>query len=102
MAQPNENDLSTKFSTLNVNAMVFVPSFCSQPSATLSENESAPEQSSPTPDVGGDDVPAIVPEVTGTPSEEIATTTTATPTELTEDKTPENPGERELVLHMCL
>lgn len=30
MAQENDTDLSTKFSTLNVNAMEFVPSFCMQ------------------------------------------------------------------------
>lgn len=109
MAQPNESDLSTKFSTLNVNAMEFVPSFCSsQPSATPSgETESPPEQLSPTIDVEvaavDSDVPpppppTTVPEPTGTPSEELTTiTTTATTTELIDDKTPENPGERERI-----
>lgn len=95
MAQPNEGDLSTTFSTLNVNAMEFVPSFCSsQPSATPAPtDEPTPDQPSPTADVGGDDNDATtVPEPTGTPSEDI-TTTTATTTELIEDKTPENPGE---------
>lgn len=103
MAQPNESDLSTKFSTLNVNAMEFVPSFCSsQPSATPSaETESPPEQLSPTIDVEvavDSDVPppTTVPEPTGTPSEEL-TTTTATTTELIDDKTPENPGESERI-----
>lgn len=94
MAQPNESDLSTTFSTLNVNAMEFVPSFCSsQPSPSPAATETTTEQSSPTTDVATDDIPNTVPEATGTISEEI-TTTTATTTEPIEDKTPENPGER--------
>lgn len=96
MAQPNESDLSTTFSTLNVNAMEFVPSFCSSqpsPSPSATETTPPPEQSSPTTDIATDDTPNTVPDATGTISEEI-TTTTATTTETIEDKTPENPGER--------
>lgn len=43
MAQENENDMTAKFSTLNVNAMEFVPSFgiCQERKTTNEEpNES--------------------------------------------------------------
>lgn len=72
MAQENDNDLNTSFSTLNVNAMEFVPNFGSTfctptPTATkmnTDENEDA-----------------------------ISTPTAAIPTETISDKTPENAGE---------
>lgn len=41
MAQENDTDLSTKFSTLNVNAMEFVPSFCVQQSTTTTATATA-------------------------------------------------------------
>lgn len=41
MAQENDTDMSTKFSTLNVNATEFVPSFCVQQSTTTTAEETA-------------------------------------------------------------
>lgn len=64
MAQDGENDMNTSFSTLNVNAMEFVPSFCTPPTINTDEND----QIIPTPII-------------------------AAPTEIISDKTPENVGE---------
>lgn len=65
MAQENESDMNTSFSTLNVNAMEFVPSFCT-----------------PTTKMNTDDVEETIP-----------TSIAATPTETISDKTPENVGK---------
>lgn len=76
MAQENDTDLSTKFSTLNVNAMEFVPSFCvpsSTTTTTATETETETETATAT---------AVV-----APTEE-----TAAPTEVPAANTPENPG----------
>lgn len=66
MAQENDSELATKFSTLNVNAMEFVPSFCT---ATPPTNTTT---------------------ATGADDEENRTMATATTTELVAEKTPEN------------
>ncbi|KAJ6647828.1 Eukaryotic peptide chain release factor GTP-binding subunit ERF3A, partial [Pseudolycoriella hygida] len=63
MAQENDNDMNTSFSTLNVNAMEFVPSFCTAPSPTINTDES---------------------------EQKITTAIVATATEIISDKTPEN------------
>lgn len=57
--QENSTDLSATFSTLNVNAMEFVPSFCSPPSASSggaeatssSPNASTPDEKTPSEEV---------------------------------------------------
>lgn len=38
----DSNDVSTKFSTLNVNAVEFVPSFCNKSSESNDNSESSP------------------------------------------------------------
>lgn len=78
MAQDNDSDMSTTFSTLNVNAMEFVPSFVVQ---------DRPEETgttAPPPAPTEDPVP---PAATASPAK--------TPTkEVIEDKSPENPGKK--------
>lgn len=71
MAQENDTDLSTKFSTLNVNAMEFVPSFC-VPSSTTTTTATETE--------------------TETETAVVQTEETAAPTEVPAANTPENPG----------
>lgn len=44
MAQENDTDMPTKFSTLNVNAMEFVPSFCTDRVATAAPTETLNEK----------------------------------------------------------
>lgn len=44
MAQENDSDMATKFSTLNVNAMEFVPSFCTDRTATAAPTETLSEK----------------------------------------------------------
>lgn len=94
MSQENESDLSTTFSTLNVNAMEFVPSFCVPPATATESPQSTPKPA---------DVESS-PVVSLTPTEELTTLTataiaTATPTDIIEDKTPENPGKQLLIHH---
>ena len=85
MAQENDSELNTSFSTLNVNAMEFVPSFCTVPTAPTTEE--TPPPAAATAAV----VAAVVPEEpTSTP----ATATTPTSTTAGE-KTPENAGKYE-------
>lgn len=70
MAQDNDNDMNTSFSTLNVNAMEFVPSFTSStaptPPSTINTDEN---------------------------DQTITTPIAAIPTETISDKTPENVGK---------
>lgn len=68
MAQDNDNDMNTSFSTLNVNAMEFVPSFCTAPTAPSTINTDENDQT-------------------------IITPIAAIPTETISDKTPENVGK---------
>lgn len=90
MAQ--ENDINTKFSTLNVNAMEFVPSFASSGPVTAAPAAEDSEAAVP---------PATVPDSSPTdeelPAESVPAAATpvgtATPTEVLEDKSPDNPGK---------
>lgn len=66
MAQDNDSDMNTSFSTLNVNAMEFVPSFCTAPTATINTDEN---------------------------DQTITTPIAAIPTETISDKSPENVGK---------
>lgn len=92
MAQQEGNsDLSTTFSTLNVNAMEFVPSFCS--------NVQSPAAASATAASGDASVEAVTPDQAPTPKEESLTktdedqpATVVVPTEPIDDKSPDNPG----------
>jgi hypothetical protein len=52
MAQENSSDLSTKFSTLNINAMEFVPSFRTSTSEN-SEDPITEEVAEKTPEING-------------------------------------------------
>lgn len=99
MAQQEGNsDLSTKFFTLNVNAMEFVPSFCGNaPSAAAPDSEAA-TATAPT---ANEAVDESVPEPDNTPkSQDVSPTKTndelpvsvPAPTELMDDKSPDNPG----------
>lgn len=91
MAQEGSSDLSMKFSTLNVNAMEFVPSFCTN----------APSAAAPTTDSPEDQPPIEKPTVASEPtSQDVSPTKTdeeppvpvAAPTESIDDKSPDNPG----------
>lgn len=100
MAQPNESDFAKKFSTLNVNAMEFVPSFCSSqtsapspPSTTttpaeaeaaaaaVTETQSTPDEPSPIVDNsvgdggGGGDVATATPTVADVVAEDVSAVT---------------------------
>lgn len=101
MAQPNESDFAKKFSTLNVNAMEFVPSFCSSqtsapspPSTTttpaeaeaaaaaaVTETQSTPDEPSPTVDNsfgdggGGGAVATATPTVADVVAEDVSAVT---------------------------
>lgn len=91
MAQQSD-DVSTTFSTLNVNAMEFVPSFCSppnaadsttsEPSAAATEKTDSP-QKSPTKEAAPDE------PTSGSSNEE----NIAVIADILNDKTPENPGD---------
>lgn len=82
MAQQNESDLSMKFSTLNVNAMEFVPSFVQDRGATAPTEDT---QSPPQP-VSAEDSPA--------PAEKQASPAKTPTNDVIEDKSPENPGKK--------
>lgn len=94
MSQEGNSDLSTKFSTLNVNAMEFVPSFCSNVPPTAVSTDSAAAATSA-------EVPAVETTRSETPisrntsptkTDEEQPTPVAVPTELFDDKSPDNPG----------
>lgn len=88
MAQQNDGDLSSKFSTLNVNAMEFVPSFCLPAAPSAAEEDVSSEEPSPT----VESAPAEPKSAAETPTDDVAAIT-ATPTQTADDKTPENQGE---------
>lgn len=79
MAQENESDMSSTFSTLNVNAMEFVPNF-SQPDRVVPE---------PT---GTDSPPPAPLDDTTTPAKTASPAKTPT-NDVIEDKSPINPGK---------
>lgn len=66
MAQDNDTEMNATFSTLNVNAMEFVPSFCTAPTPTINTDEN---------------------------DQTITTPIAAIATEIISDKTPENVGK---------
>lgn len=101
MAQQEGNsDLSTKFSTLNVNAMEFVPSFCTNtPASGTGENEATAPTAA---EAAGTPVKESAVESDNTPMSQDASPTktnaeppvsvTAATTEPIDDKSPDNPG----------
>lgn len=96
MSQENSSDLSTKFSTLNVNAMEFVPSFASATpapaAAPVAASDAVPSPATESP------IPTPIPvetpteDLSPTKSDSEAKPVTATPLENVQDKSPENPG----------
>lgn len=95
MAQENESDFSSKFSTLNVNAMEFVPSFCSPTPPTNTTTTTAAVAAAPVPEPSPS--PPLVEAAATTigtedSGEEERTMATAATTEIITDKTPENAG----------
>lgn len=93
MAQEGNSDLSTKFSTLNVNAMEFVPSFCtnSPPSATApAEDAATVEEPAPVEPAVQDASPTKT-ETEPPVSESVSEAATTQPIA---DKSPDNPGTR--------
>lgn len=94
MAQEGNSDLSTKFSTLNVNAMEFVPSFCSSLPPTASST-AAPNPDTPTETTTEEIKPSEVPssqDASPTKTDDEQPTSVAAPTESIDDKSPDNPG----------
>lgn len=99
MAQQEDNsDVSMKFSTLNVNAMEFVPSFCTNtPASETPEGEAtAPAPAAATPV----DESGVEPVNTPKSQDASPTKTNAEPpvsvaatTEPLDDKSPDNPGK---------
>lgn len=96
MAQEGNSDMSTKFSTLNVNAMEFVPSFGMTPTAP-------PTNVSP-PDAAPTDAPTESPvtetapvesksqDASPTKTDEEQPVSVAAASESIDDKSPDNPG----------
>lgn len=103
MAQEGGSDFASKFSTLNVNAMEFVPSFCTAASAT--PPSPPPPTNTTTTTVANTAEPAAAIPASKTTTtaadddddggEEQRTTTmaTAATTEVIAEKTPENAGK---------
>lgn len=98
MAQQEGNsDVSTKFSTLNVNAMEFVPSFCTNVPPTSATSDS--EATAPAAETTPVDESSVPPENTPKSQDASPTKTNAEPpvsvtatTEPIDDKSPDNPG----------
>lgn len=95
MAQEGgDSDLSTTFSTLNVNAMEFVPSFCSNaPTGTTPEAAAAAATPAETPT--DEPAPTEAPtsqDASPTKTDEEQPVSVAAPTESIDDKSPDNPG----------
>lgn len=89
MSQEGNSDLSSTFSTLNVNAMEFVPSFCTSSPPAAVDAPATPTE------------PTAVEPVTAEPTSQDASPTktdedqpvsVAAPTESLDDKSPDNPG----------
>lgn len=99
MAQQEDNsDVSMKFSTLNVNAMEFVPSFCtnSPPASETSEHPATAPAAATTPVDESGAEPGNTPKSqdaspTKTNAEQPASV--AATTEPIDDKSPDNPGK---------
>lgn len=94
MAQEGNSDMSTKFSTLNVNAMEFVPSFGvpaapSAPATNATAPETAPAESPV------QETAAVEPksqDASPTKTDEEQPVSVAAATDPIDDKSPDNPG----------
>lgn len=89
MAQEGNQDMSTKFSTLNVNAMEFVPSFCTNAPAAAAPSPATPVE--PPADEPVIDEPKSQ-DASPTKTDEEQPVSVAMPSETIEDKSPDNPG----------
>lgn len=98
-----QSDFSAKFSTLNVNAMEFVPNFggATQSSPPAASTTAQPEKINPSASNEAETASSSPPR-SPTPPEESSPVkgesaslpaTVATPTEPLTDKSPDNPGE---------
>lgn len=94
MAQEGNSDLSTKFSTLNVNAMEFVPSFCtnSPPSAAAPTEEASTDTASEEPAP----VEPTAQDLSPTKTETEPPVSVAAAIEPIADKSPDNPESEAL------
>lgn len=90
MSQEGNSDLSSSFSTLNVNAMEFVPSFCtnSPPAA----DAPAAAASADTPVEQPAPAEPAVQDASPTKTEAETPVAVAAPVEPVADKSPDNPG----------
>ncbi|XP_055298243.1 eukaryotic peptide chain release factor GTP-binding subunit ERF3A isoform X1 [Sitodiplosis mosellana] len=93
MAQEGNSDMSTKFSTLNVNAMEFVPNFGAPPSAptTNAPTEAPPAESAESPVQEAAPVEPKSPDASPTKTDEEQPVSVAAATESLDDKSPDNP-----------
>lgn len=82
--QENSSDLSSTFSTLNVNAMEFVPSFCSPAPASSGDAEAT----SSSPNASTPDEKTPIEDVSPTKTEETPQTVVAAPTATLDEKSP--------------
>lgn len=96
--QEGDSDVSTKFSTLNVNAMEFVPSFCTNApptSATADESQATAPPAATTPveesAVELDNTPKS-PDASPTKTNAVPPVSVPATTEPIDDKSPDNPG----------
>lgn len=97
-----QSDFSATFSTLNVNAMEFVPNFGAAPSSPPAASTTA-EPEKPNPSASNEaDTASTSPTKSPTPPEQSSPAkgesaslpaVVATPTEPLTDKSPDNPGE---------
>lgn len=91
MAEEGNQDMSTTFSTLNVNAMEFVPSFCTNTPATAT---AAPSSDTPV-DPPADEPVTVEPkseDASPTKTDEEQPVSVAMLSESIDDKSPDNPG----------
>lgn len=84
--QENSSDLSATFSTLNVNAMEFVPSFLPSSPAPASSGDAEATSSSPNASTPDEKTPSE--DVSPTKTEETPQTVVATPTATLDEKSP--------------
>lgn len=91
MAQEGSSDLSMKFSTLNVNAMEFVPSFCSNVQSPADPTADSPVDQPPI-EKPTDATEPTSQDVSPTKTDDEPPVSVAAPTESIDDKSPDNPG----------
>lgn len=89
MSQEGNSELGSKFSTLNVNAMEFVPSFVSNVPATPTSN--TPPVDSPATEEPAS-VEPVIQDASPTKTDEEQPISVAAPTESIDDKSPDNLG----------